>query len=170
MGKLAIGIVQVFQSFALLHSGGRYPAGRGAQGDHRLTEPDGRIAVINLTPVDVDHVLDVQKSGPLWDILADINAEATSIADELLGKLYLIAGGGLVPSVMEARADTVIGRTLETAPGIAINTAKEPDYKGNRAVLRIILGDYHSGQSKLTFLSHHSACRKVMLSKIVCLE
>ena len=95
-----------------------------------LTEHDGRIAVINLTQVDVAHVLDVQKSGPLWDILADINAEATSIADELLEKLRLIAGGGLVPSVMEARADTAIGRTLETALGIAINSAKEPDYKG----------------------------------------
>ena len=95
-----------------------------------LTEHDGRIAVINLTQVDVAHVLDVQKSGPLWDILADINAEATSIADELLEKLRLIAGGGLVPSVMEARADTAIGRTLETALGIVINSAKEPDYKG----------------------------------------
>lgn len=95
-----------------------------------MTEHDGSIVVINLTRVDVAHVLDVQKSGPLWDILLDINAEATSIADELLQKLRCIASGGLVPSVMDARADTAIGRTLEAALGIAINSAKEPDYKG----------------------------------------
>jgi len=95
-----------------------------------LTEHDGRIAVINLTRVDVAYVLDVQQRGPLWDILKDISTEATSIADELLEKLRRIAQGGLVPSVMDARADTAIGRTLETALGIAINSAKEPDYKG----------------------------------------
>lgn len=95
-----------------------------------LTEHEGRIAVINLTRVDVAHVLDFQKHGPLWDILKDISSEATSVADELLEKLRRIAQSGLVPSVMDARADTAIGRTLETALGIAINSAKEPDYKG----------------------------------------
>ncbi|MBO6790601.1 MAG: MvaI/BcnI restriction endonuclease family protein [Dinoroseobacter sp.] len=95
-----------------------------------LTEHEGRIAVINLTRVDVAHVMDVQQSGPLWDILKEIGAEATSIADELLGKLRLIAAGGYVPSVMETRADTAVGRTLEAALGIAMNARPEPDYKG----------------------------------------
>jgi hypothetical protein len=35
-----------------------------------------------------------------------------------------------IPSVMEERADTAIGRTLETALGIEINSRKEPDYNG----------------------------------------
>lgn len=95
-----------------------------------VTEHDGQLVVINLTQVDVAHVLDVQQSGPLWDVLRDISAEATSIADELLGKLRLIAAGGYVPSIMDERADTAIGRTLEDALGIAMNARREPDYKG----------------------------------------
>ena len=37
---------------------------------------------------------------------------------------------GFVPSIMNIRADTAVGRTLETALGIPINSAKEPDYRG----------------------------------------
>lgn len=95
-----------------------------------LTEHDGQLAVINLTKVDVAHVLDVQKSGPLWDILKSIATGATAIADELLARLRLIVAGGFVPSVMDVRADTAIGRTLESALGIAMNARQEPDYKG----------------------------------------
>ncbi|MEZ7137317.1 MvaI/BcnI family restriction endonuclease [Komagataeibacter sp. SM21] len=95
-----------------------------------VTEHDGQLVVINLTQVDVAHVLDIQRSGPLWDILQDISTKATSIADELLGKLRIIAAGGYVPSIMDERADTAIGRTLEAALGIAMNARREPDYKG----------------------------------------
>lgn len=91
---------------------------------------EGRLIIINLTQVDVDYVLDVQRNGPLWDALQAISAAAQSVAHELLAKLRRIASGGLVPSVMAARADTAIGRTLETALGIAINSSREPDYKG----------------------------------------
>ena len=95
-----------------------------------ITAHEGRLVVINLTKVDIDHVLDVQRSGALWELLSEIDSEATEVAEELLEKLRAIARAGLVPSVMDARADTAIGRTLETALGIAINSAKEPDYKG----------------------------------------
>jgi len=95
-----------------------------------VTEHDGQLAVINLTQVDIAHVLDVQQSGPLWDILKDIGSEATEIADELLGRLRQIVARGYVPSIMETRADTAIGRTLEAALGIEMNARQEPDYKG----------------------------------------
>jgi hypothetical protein len=95
-----------------------------------ITAHEGRLVVLNLTKVDIGYVLDVQRSGALWELLTEIDSEATEVAAELLGKLRAIARGGLVPSVMDARADTAIGRTLETALGIAINSAKEPDYKG----------------------------------------
>ncbi|MDO6590179.1 MvaI/BcnI restriction endonuclease family protein [Loktanella sp. D2R18] len=91
---------------------------------------EGRLAVLNLTKVNIDHVLDVQRSGALWELLTEIGSEATELADELLEKLRAISRNGLVASVMDARADTAIGRTLETALGIAMNSAKEPDYKG----------------------------------------
>ncbi|MFG6611901.1 MvaI/BcnI family restriction endonuclease [Sulfitobacter sp. 1A12057] len=95
-----------------------------------ITAREGRLMVVNLTKVDIDHVLDVQQSGALWELLSQVDAEATEVANELLERLRAIARTGLVPSVMDARADTAIGRTLETALGIAINSAKEPDYKG----------------------------------------
>lgn len=95
-----------------------------------ITAHEGRLVIVNLTKVDVDHVMDVQRSGALWELLSEIGSEATEVADELLEKLRIIASRGLVPSVMDARADTAIGRTLETALGIAINSAREPDYKG----------------------------------------
>lgn len=95
-----------------------------------ITAHEGRLLILNLTKVDIDHVLDVQRSGALWELLSKIGDDATEVADELLEKLRIIARGGLVPSVMDARADTAIGRTLETALGIAINSAREPDYNG----------------------------------------
>lgn len=95
-----------------------------------VTEHDSGLIVINLTQVDVAHVLDVQKSGPLWEVICAINAEATSVSEELLRKLRMIAAGGYVPSIMDVHADTAIGRTLENALGISMNARREPDYKG----------------------------------------
>lgn len=95
-----------------------------------LTAHEGRLVLVNITRVDVDNVLDVQRAGPLWAMLQAISSAAQSVAQELLAKLRKIAAGGLVPSVMAVRADTAVGRTLETALGIAINSNREPDYKG----------------------------------------
>jgi hypothetical protein len=95
-----------------------------------LTAHEGLLVLVNISQVDVDYVLDVQRAGPLWNMLQAINGAALSVANELLSKLRKITSGGLVPSVMSARADTAIGRTLETALGIAINSKREPDYKG----------------------------------------
>jgi len=95
-----------------------------------LTEYDGQIAAINLTKVDVEQILDVKKSGPLWELVRQLGTNADSIANELLSKLRLIAAGGYIPSVMPKRADTAIGRTLEAALGISMNSSPTPDYKG----------------------------------------
>jgi hypothetical protein len=95
-----------------------------------ITAHEGRLVVINLTRIDLDHVLDVQRHGALWEVLQQIKGEATSIAQELLARLRAIAAGGLVPSVMDAHADTAIGRTLEDALGIAMNPNRAPDYRG----------------------------------------
>lgn len=88
------------------------------------------LAVVNLTRVDVGHVLDDRQHGPLWDVLCDAAQQARSISDELLGKLRSIAAPGPLPSVMDMRADTAVGRTLEAALGIPMNSLKQPDYKG----------------------------------------
>jgi hypothetical protein len=49
-------------------------------------------------------------------------------AQELLSKLRGVARSGFIPA--ECSGSTAIGRTLESALGIAMNSSKEPDYKG----------------------------------------
>jgi hypothetical protein len=95
-----------------------------------ITAHEGRLIVINLTRIDLDHILDVQRQGALWDIIQQIKGEATSVSRELLARLRVIAANGFVPSVMDDPADTAIGRTLEDALGIAMNPNRAPDYQG----------------------------------------
>lgn len=86
--------------------------------------------VINLTKLPLEEILQKRTSGPLWNLVNKINLEATHASDELLQKLKTIAQHGPTPSCMQGYADTAIGRTLETLLGIAINSRKQPDYKG----------------------------------------
>ena len=95
-----------------------------------VTAHDGGLAVINLTRTDVSRIVDQRIPGPLLELIDALSRDATSVAQELLEKLKAIAAGGLVRSVMPERADTAIGRTLEHALGIQINSRREPDYKG----------------------------------------
>lgn len=123
------------------------PRAKGKGGDPRIwfsglpafANPDDLIAItvqdralvcINLTQADLPRILDTPIFGPLQERLKAVSGAATSIADELLGKLQAIARQGPLRSVMDNKADTAIGRTLETALGIAINSRREPDYKG----------------------------------------
>ena len=69
-----------------------------------ITAHEGRLIVINLTRIDLDHVLDVQRHGALWEVLQQIKGEATSIAQELLARLRAIAAGGLAVSYTHLRA------------------------------------------------------------------
>lgn len=95
-----------------------------------LLKHEGGLLVVNLTRTDVGQALDRPIEGPLRDRLLALSRQASSVADELLNRLRSIARQGPVPSVMLERADTAIGRTLEHALGIQINSRKEPDYKG----------------------------------------
>jgi hypothetical protein len=65
---------------------------------------------------------------PFKELVREIHFAQSSIAQELLKKLRDIAQSGLIPSQVDA--DTSVGRTLETALGIDINSSKKPDYKG----------------------------------------
>lgn len=95
-----------------------------------LLKHDGGLLVINITRTDIGAALDTSTVGPLQERLLSLSKQATSVADELLERLRWISRQGPVPSVMLERADTAIGRTLEHALGIQINSRKEPDYKG----------------------------------------
>lgn len=95
-----------------------------------ITAHEGRLVVINLSRIDLAQILDVEQYGALWEAIQQIKGAANSIAQELLGRLRSIVARGPVPSVMAERADTAIGRTLETALGIAMNANRAPDYRG----------------------------------------
>lgn len=95
-----------------------------------ITVHSGRLLLINLTQIDVGQVLDNRREGPLWEALHAISGAAKEISDELLARLRVIAARGLLASVMDDRADTAIGRTLEAALGIEMNANRAPDYRG----------------------------------------
>lgn len=89
---------------------------------------DNILYAINLTQLDVKALLDSAEPNPLNELVQAINDIANSVAEELLFKLRKIAESGPIKSLLDA--DTSVGRTLETALGIDINSSKKPDYKG----------------------------------------
>jgi hypothetical protein len=72
--------------------------------------------VFNLTKLDIKELINA------------ISTTENEVAFELLAMLRKIAIAGPIPSMVDA--DTSVGRTLETALGIDINSSKQPDYKG----------------------------------------
>jgi len=89
---------------------------------------DGIIHAFNLTQLPVEKLIESAITNPLKEFVDEINGKENAIANELLLKLKEIALNGAIPSMVNA--DTSVGRTLETALGIAINSSKQPDYKG----------------------------------------
>lgn len=89
---------------------------------------DACFHIFNLTKMNVETLLESTIHNPFKDLIEEINGKANAIAMELLGLLKKIASAGAIPSMVAA--DTSVGRTLETALGIDINSSKKPDYKG----------------------------------------
>ncbi len=86
----------------------------------------GRVHVLNLTSA---HLADSLVVSPaLVAFFAPLRYAAREIADELLAKLRSLASNGPIRAV--CKGNTAIGRSIETALGIAINSRREPDYKG----------------------------------------
>lgn len=89
---------------------------------------DKGLYVVNVTKLDFDKLLSGFESNPLKELVNTINHLSRAVADELLLMLNEISAKGPVPAML--RADTAVGRTLETLLGIQINSSKKPDYKG----------------------------------------
>ncbi|WP_352422202.1 MvaI/BcnI restriction endonuclease family protein [Proteiniphilum sp.] len=89
---------------------------------------EGQFHVFNLTRLDVGALLDSSILNPLKELISGINGKANAVSRELLALLMDLAHAGPIPSMVAA--DTSVGRTLETALGIDINSSKKPDYKG----------------------------------------
>ena len=88
----------------------------------------GTLYVLNITQIDLEKLLNSTINNPLKELIEEINHISNEVADELLILLNKIASQGPVPAML--KADTAIGRTLETLLGIDINSSKKPDYKG----------------------------------------
>ncbi|PHS63371.1 MAG: hypothetical protein COB12_09485 [Flavobacterium sp.] len=89
---------------------------------------DDSFQIFNLTQLDIEALINSSIQNPLQDLIKEINNTESEVAFELLGMLRKIASTGPIPSMVDA--DTSVGRTLETALGIDINSSKKPDYKG----------------------------------------
>ncbi len=93
-----------------------------------ITYFDNQFQVFNLTKLDIRELINSSILNPFQELINAINTTENEVAFELLGMLRKIANAGPIPSMVDA--DTSVGRTLETALGININSSKEPDYKG----------------------------------------
>ncbi|TMU50742.1 MvaI/BcnI restriction endonuclease family protein [Flagellimonas algicola] len=93
-----------------------------------ITYFDDSFQIFNLTQLDIEGLVGSAIRNPLQELILEINTVENEVAFELLAMLRRVASSGPIPSVVDA--DTSVGRTLETALGIDINSSKKPDYKG----------------------------------------
>jgi len=89
---------------------------------------DNSFHIFNLTQLNIEELINSAVLNPLKELIAEISHIENEIAFELLAMLKKVARAGPIPSMVAA--DTSVGRTLETALGIEINSSKKPDYKG----------------------------------------
>ena len=83
--------------------------------------------IMNLSQLPIEDLINNSVVNPLKDVVEDIQRDELSISNELLVMLRKVAQK---PVLSMVDADTSVGRTLETALGIDINSSKKPDYKG----------------------------------------
>lgn len=91
---------------------------------------DDQLFAFNISQIKLQTIYTDIKNSPIRELIDEINKSENNTAQELLGKLKNIAARGFIPAEIDKKADTAIGRTLETLLGIDINSAKAPDYKG----------------------------------------
>lgn len=89
---------------------------------------EGKIHAFNITQLPIESLITSVITNPLKELVEEIKGKENAIANELLIKLRKISQRGAIPSMVDA--DTSVGRTLENALGINMNSSREPDYKG----------------------------------------
>ena len=87
-----------------------------------------KIQAVNLTRSKLSEFLASGIDNPVTIFLRKIRSASSAISDELLNLLRRIAATG--PIKAECEGDTAIGRSIETALGIKINSSRKPDFKG----------------------------------------
>lgn len=87
----------------------------------------GILFAVNLTTVNIEKVCASPIDTPLKDLIFELSREKNSVSDELLGLIKDRMSDWMPAEIL---ADTGIGRTVESALGIDMNSSKSPDYKG----------------------------------------
>ncbi|MFA5177325.1 MAG: MvaI/BcnI family restriction endonuclease [Kiritimatiellia bacterium] len=87
-----------------------------------------QLYAVNLTKTNLATDLDAGRITEALERLNSLRDEAMTVSSELLNKLRRIVVNGPLPAI--CKGSTAIGRTIESALGLAINSSKEPDYKG----------------------------------------
>ena len=82
---------------------------------------------INITRIDIAKWYNSAILTPIQEVIKAIYGESSSISEELLSKFRSVKGHWFES---EVKADTGIGRTIETFLGIRMNSDRTPDYKG----------------------------------------
>jgi hypothetical protein len=86
------------------------------------------IYTLNLTSSSIEQIITAGVVNPVTTFLRQITTTSSAISDELLQLLKKIAKAGPIKS--ECVGDTAIGRSIESALGIPINSSRNPDFKG----------------------------------------
>jgi hypothetical protein len=89
---------------------------------------NGKIHILNLSRSKPAEAIALGLDTPVSLFLRQVAASANSTAIELLNLLQDLASAGPLKAV--CTGDTAIGRSIETALGIQINSSVQPDYKG----------------------------------------
>ncbi len=94
---------------------------------HILFHFQRKICVANLTKIDFKKCYYSSIITPLQEVLGEISKKESAVSEQLLKKFRKVSGQWLLS---EVKADTGIGRSIETYLGIKMNSDKSADYKG----------------------------------------
>lgn len=98
-----------------------------AEDIHAIFHHEGKLFVVDITRIDISKCCDVNESNPIKDAILSATMSLEKVSDELLQMFRKIEGQWIRA---EIKADTGIGRTVETLLGIKMNSSSDPDYKG----------------------------------------
>ena len=88
--------------------------------------PD-ELYIINLTKIDIPRFCETDTENPIRDLVKGLSDYADIVSEELLYRLSEFKGLWIDTDL---RADTAVGRQVESLLGIPMNARREPDYKG----------------------------------------
>lgn len=106
-----------------------YKLGSFTEGNdiHVLFYFERKLYSVNITHIDIATCYNSPIITPIKEVLTEIYQRGNSVSEELLGKFRSVSGQWFES---EVKADTGIGRTIESFLGISMNSDRTPDYKG----------------------------------------